>query len=112
MRRFEDRIVLITGGETGIGKTTAHRFADEGARVVIGGINEEEGERTCLDIGKRSIFRKVDVTRSDEVEDLVKETIRKWHRIDVLFANAGVFSKGKIEEVEEEEWDRESLTLI
>jgi len=106
VKKFENKVVLIVGGEVGIGKASAFSFAREGAKVVISGINGQEGRTASSEIGENAFFVKVDVTKQEEVRNLVRKTIERWGRIDILFANAGIFSRCKIEEIEEEEWDR------
>jgi len=86
--RLKGRIVLITGGAAGIGKATAERFAEEGAKVVICDVNEVLGEATAEALGVS--FYKVDVTDRKAVQDWVDDVVDKYGRIDVLVNNAGI----------------------
>ncbi len=70
-RRFQDKVILVTGGNSGIGRATALKFADEGARVVIAARREDLGRETVAEIGERGgegLFVPTDVTRTQDVE--------------------------------------------
>jgi NAD(P)-dependent dehydrogenase (short-subunit alcohol dehydrogenase family) len=90
--RFEDKVVLVTGGNSGIGRSTALAFAREGAKVVIAARRISEGEGTVQEIeeaGGEAFFVRTDVTNAEEVEHLVRMTIQKYGRLDYAFNNAG-----------------------
>jgi len=92
MERFENKVVLITGGATGIGLATARRFAQEGAKVVIASRNEEAGQKAVADIrasGGDATFIQTDVTQDAQVESLIKRTTETYGRIDAAFNNSG-----------------------
>jgi len=95
MNRLEGKVVLVTGGSSGIGRATAIACAQEGAEVVISDIDETGGMETldamrkCTS-GDRARFIKVDVTRDVEVEHLIKELIASYGRLDCAHNNAGV----------------------
>jgi 3-oxoacyl-[acyl-carrier protein] reductase len=88
--RLKDRVTLITGGAAGIGRATAERFAEEGARVVICDLNEASGQETVKDLGPQTSFYKVNVADRQAVQAWVDEVVRQYGRIDVLVNNAGV----------------------
>ena len=88
--RLRDKVSLITGGAAGIGKATAERFAEEGARVVIGDVDQKAGESAIKDIGHDAEFYRVDVTDKASVEGWIKHLADKLGRIDVLVNNAGI----------------------
>jgi len=91
--QFQGKVALITGGTTGIGRATAIAFAREGARVVVSGRKADEGEKTVAlarEAGGEARFVRADVARPEEVENLVRETVRAFGRLDVAFNNAGV----------------------
>src|SRR3972149_3011820 len=93
MKSFQGKIALITGGSSGIGRATAIAFAREGAKVVVAGRREEEGEETVRLIekaGSEGIFVKTDVTKEPEVKTLIDEAVATFGRIDCAFNNAGV----------------------
>lgn len=90
--RLKDKVCLITGGAAGIGKATAARFAEEGAKVVICDIVEEAGKKTAAEIGAE--FYKVDITDRQAVQAWVDDVVAKHGRVDVLVNNAGVLRDG------------------
>ncbi|HCD51978.1 MAG TPA: 3-oxoacyl-ACP reductase, partial [Balneolaceae bacterium] len=90
---MKDKVVLITGGAAGIGKATAEAFVEEEAVVVIWDVNEEKGNELAgsfLSSGKKSAFRKVDVTNLEDVEAGVAAIIDEFGKLDVLVNNAGI----------------------
>lgn len=92
MKRFENKVVLITGGATGIGLATAKRFAEEGAKVVIASRNESVGQKAVADIkasGGEASFIQTDVTQEAQVEALIHETVETYGKIDAAFNNSG-----------------------
>lgn len=110
--RLKDKVCLITGGAAGIGKATAIRFAEEGAKVVICDLAVEAGEAVAKEIGGK--FYKVNVAKRQEVQDWVDDVITIFGRVDVLVNNAGVLRDGlfvKVKEGElvsqmsEDDWD-------
>ena len=94
--RMKDKIVLVTGGAAGIGKATALRFAEEGAKVVICDVNEEVGQATLNQLGSEASFYKVNVAKRDEVQKWVENVTEKYGRIDVLVNNAGILRDGQL----------------
>ncbi|HEY74842.1 MAG TPA: beta-ketoacyl-ACP reductase [Thermoflexia bacterium] len=88
--RLQDRVALITGGAAGIGRATAFRFAEEGARVVICDVNEEAGRQTAGELGDETLFYRVDVTDRQAVQEWVDDVAARFGRIDVLVNNAGI----------------------
>jgi NAD(P)-dependent dehydrogenase (short-subunit alcohol dehydrogenase family) len=93
MRDFEDKVVLITGGATGIGRAAALAFARRGALVVIAGRRRAEGEKAVAEIaaatGATARFIATDVTRPQEIDDLHRAIVTDHGRLDVAFDNAG-----------------------
>jgi meso-butanediol dehydrogenase/(S,S)-butanediol dehydrogenase/diacetyl reductase len=104
--RFEGKVALVTGGASGIGLATARRFAKEGARVMIGDIDAELGERIANELGDGAGFQAVDVSQLPQVEALVDATLSRFGRLDVLFNNAGIGSFGRTPELDPEQWHR------
>jgi short-subunit dehydrogenase len=105
--RFLDKIVIITGASSGIGRDTAVRFAKEGARVVLAARSREGLEETArmLD-GKEALVVPTDVTKRDEVDRLIGGTIERYNRVDVLVNNAGVGYFGPVVTMPHHEIDR------
>ena len=112
--RLKDKVTIITGAAHGIGKAYARRFAEESAHVVIADIDEAGGEATAkalLDAGGSAWARATDVTKYPDVEGLMRETVAKFGKVDVLLNNAAIYVtqklwKGPVEELALEEWDR------
>jgi 3-oxoacyl-[acyl-carrier protein] reductase len=94
--RMKDKVVLVTGGAAGIGKATALRFAEEGAKVVICDVNEEVGQATVRELGEGAAFYKVNVASREDVQKWVDEVVNTYGRIDVLVNNAGVLRDGQL----------------
>lgn len=94
--RMKDRVVLVTGGAAGIGRATALRFVEEGAKVVICDVNEEAGQATVKEVGGGAAFFRVNVADREEVQKWIEEVVAKYGRIDVLVNNAGVLRDGQL----------------
>src|SRR6476660_6199718 len=92
-KSFNDKVVLITGGASGIGRVAARAFAQEGASVVVSDLATDGGEETARMIkeaGGNSIFVKADVTKASEVKTMVLEAERAYGRLDFALNNAGL----------------------
>lgn len=107
---LQNKIALVTGGTSGIGRDTAVLFAKAGAKVVVAGRREAEGKETIDMVraaGGEGIFVQTDVSRTGDVQSLVQETVEKFGRLDVAFNNAGIEGNWlPIVEQPEEDWDR------
>jgi NAD(P)-dependent dehydrogenase (short-subunit alcohol dehydrogenase family) len=104
-----DKVVLVTGASSGIGRVSALTFAKEGARVVLGDVDFSGGNETARMIkeaGGNAIFVKVDVAKAAEVEALINKAVATYGRLDCAFNNAGTAFKGSTVECTEEHWDR------
>ena len=100
VKRFENKVVLITGGSGDIGKTTAELFLKEGAKVAIVGTNEEKLAKVKESLGD-VLTIKADVTKEEEVKNYVEKTVEEYGKIDVFFNNAG--TEGKIAPIIEQD---------
>ena len=87
--RLEGKVVIITGGTSGIGAVTAEMFMTEGARVMIAGRGEDKGRAIADRLGENIAFVRTDVTVETDVKAMVDATMDRWGRVDVLFNNAG-----------------------
>ncbi len=106
--RLKNKVALITGGNSGIGRATAVLFAREGAKVALTGRDEERGKLVVEEIGKISgtaIFIRSDVRIAEDCRQAVDKTLRQFGRLDILFNNAGVFYPHTVIDCPEEEWD-------
>jgi NAD(P)-dependent dehydrogenase (short-subunit alcohol dehydrogenase family) len=113
--RLADRVALITGATSGIGRATALLFAREGASVALTGRNEERGREAVAEIcdaGGQAMFSRSDVCRDADCGRAVDEAIAAYGRLDVLFNNAGVFFPNTAAECTEEEWDAQVDTSL
>ena len=93
MSEFTGKVVLITGGNAGIGRATAIEFAKQGAKVVITGRREKEGHEVIAEIkalGGEAIFAKTDVSREKDVKAMIAQTLETFGRLDYAFNNAGI----------------------
>jgi NAD(P)-dependent dehydrogenase (short-subunit alcohol dehydrogenase family) len=105
-KRFENKVVVITGGSDGIGFTTAKLFADEGAHVYITGRRQEPLDKAVAEIGHGAVGVQGDVADGADVARLY-ERIRADHgRVDIVFANAGIYEVVAIEDIDEAHIDR------
>jgi len=108
--RLKGKTAIITGGGGEIGRTTALRFSEEGAQIVVAGINKEDGMKTIDLINKnqaQDIFIQTDMTKEKDVEYLVEKTLAHFGKLDILYNNAGVNSdEKKIPDVTMEEWQK------
>src|SRR5437667_270666 len=108
--RLEGRVAVVTGGSSGIGRAIALRFADEGARVVVGDVAcepREGGETTQALLGERGVHVDSDVSRAEDVDRLVGTAVERFGRLDVMVCNAGIagrYSKSLLE-TSEDDWD-------
>jgi NAD(P)-dependent dehydrogenase (short-subunit alcohol dehydrogenase family) len=106
---FSGKVVLVTGGTSGIGKTTAIEFARAGAKVVLTGRREKEGAQVVAEIkklGGEAAFVRADVAKDADVKRMVDFTIEKFGRLDIAFNNAGVEWKGPLDQATEAEYRR------
>jgi|TARA_B110001454_G_scaffold26433_1_gene25930 NAD(P)-dependent dehydrogenase (short-subunit alcohol dehydrogenase family) len=103
--KLENKIILITGGSRGIGFTTAKLFVDEGATVIITSKNQEQIDKAKEEL-RDIVGIKADITKENDVKNLIATIIEKFGRIDILVNNAGVLPRFKmLHEISEEEWD-------
>ncbi|NLK43893.1 MAG: 3-oxoacyl-ACP reductase FabG [Tissierellia bacterium] len=107
--RLLDKVAIITGGARGIGEATAKKFIKEGAKVVIGDINEEDIERTVneiKEIGGQAAGIYVDVTKMDSVNRMIEFTLEKFGKLDILVNNAGITMDSTLLKMTEDQWDK------
>ncbi len=110
MDLFKDKVILITGGSSGLGAAAALRFARDGARVVIGARRAEQSEaviRQIEGLGGQGLFIRTDVTRRSDIEALVAGTVAHFGRLDCAINNAGITGPvlTPVADIEEDGWN-------
>lgn len=107
--QLKDKTAIITGARRGMGRTHSIALAEEGAKVVVSDISLEDCQKVVDEIksaGGEAIAVKCDVTKKQEVEKMVKDTLDKFGKIDILINNAGIAEFKAFLEMTEKEWDR------
>jgi NAD(P)-dependent dehydrogenase (short-subunit alcohol dehydrogenase family) len=102
--RLKDKVAIVTGAGSGIGKKIAETFLKEGASVVFSDIAENNSEVDGL--GEQAKYVKCDVSKPQEVKDLIERTVKFFNKVDVIVNNAGVGALGGILEVTDQDWDK------
>ena len=105
MSRFTNKIVVITGGTSGIGLAAAKQFIKEGAKVVVTGRSPQSIGDARNAIGANGVAIAADVTKSAELDSLFQQVREKYGRIDVLYVNAGIAKLGSVAETTEDVFD-------
>lgn len=112
---LKDKVAVVTGGESGIGRAMALAFAREGADVVVAGLGREPGEAVAQEVrrcGRRALFVPTDVTQSGMVAAMTAKALETFGAIDILVNNAGVQHLSPIVDLREEDWDRVVNVLL
>ena len=110
--RLEGKACLVTGAASGIGRATALRFAEEGARVAVADIRAQEAEATARELGGEAIAVELDVTSPGSIAAGLERTREAFGGLDVVVNNAGVTIVGAAHELAEADWDRELDTNL
>lgn len=106
--KLKDKVAIVTGSSKGIGAGIAKVFSDEGAKVVVTCRTEEAGRKVAEELGAaqgRALYIKVDVTKSQNVQDMIGEAVACFGKLDILVNNAGYHISKNVEETSEEEWE-------
>src|SRR5713226_3146212 len=106
MGRVQGKVVIVTGGASGVGKEDALLLAREGARVVITDVNQEAGRAVAKDIGDSAIFVHHDISSEDDWKAAMSATQQRFGRLDALVNNAGILVLGSIEDATLEQWQK------
>ncbi len=108
MGKLQNKVAIVTGSTSGIGEATAYLFAAEGAKVVVVGRRKEKGEKVVESIhaqGGEAIFIQTDMTKEEQIEQLVNTTLDTFGQIDILVNNAGKIIEKPFIELTKEDWD-------
>jgi NAD(P)-dependent dehydrogenase (short-subunit alcohol dehydrogenase family) len=108
-QRFENKVALVTGGTSGIGKATAVSFAKEGAHVILTGRRQKEGEEVASEIkkmGGEAIFIQADFSKETEIKNVIDSILKKYGRLDIAFNNAGVEWSAPLDQVTEADYKK------
>ncbi|MBT7732234.1 glucose 1-dehydrogenase [Rhodospirillaceae bacterium] len=108
MKRFSEKVALVTGGAFGMGAATAKLFAAEGAKVVICDLLEEEGQKRITEIeeeGGTALFIKLDVTDETQWESAIKTTLQSYGSLNILVNNAGISGSGYQDQGDVKAWE-------
>jgi NAD(P)-dependent dehydrogenase (short-subunit alcohol dehydrogenase family) len=101
--KLKNKVALVTGGTSGIGFATAKLFRDEGARVIVTGINPARLEQASRQLGSDVLVLRADVRVRNDIEDVVATIRQKFEHLDILFTNAGIGHAASLEAVTEEQ---------
>ena len=107
--RVENKVTIITGGGTGIGKETAQLLSNEGAKIVVTDINEESGKQAVKEIknnGGEAIYIHHDVSKEEDWIKVAEETIKVFGQADILFNNAGIYIIKPLAEITVDDWNK------
>jgi len=105
--KLQNKVAIITGGASGIGAATARLFVQEGAKVVLVDLNEEKGKAFEAELkaqNAEALFVKANITSEEDVQNIYKETIAAFGKVDIVFNNAGIGRVTPTEELEYAEW--------
>lgn len=106
---LENKVAIVTGGTSGIGRETAIQFASAGAKVVIAGRREAEGNAvvdTIVKAGGTAMFVQTDIADEGQVKNLIEETVQNYGRLDIAFNNAGVEMTGPLVDMTEADYHK------
>jgi ribitol 2-dehydrogenase len=106
MQALKGKSVLVTGASSGIGRASARAFAKEGMRVAVSARSTDRLRGLVEELGPDAIMLPADLTSAAETDELIRQAIAKLVRLDVLFANAGVYITGQVAEGDPAEWDK------
>ncbi len=104
--RLDGKVALVTGGGSGIGAAICRAYAEQGARVVVAEVNQDNGQRVASELGEAGLYWGTDVRDGNSVEAAVAAAVERFGRLDVLVNCAGIGLVGSVQETELSDWDR------
>ena len=102
--RLKDKVAIITGGANGIGLAAVKRFVEEGAKVIVVDVNEQQGQIVMNELAVH--FKKLDITNGEQCKKLVQEIVEEFGRIDILVNNAGITKDAMFHKLTEDDFDQ------
>ena len=102
---LKDKVAIVTGAGSGLGKAMAIALAKAGANIVAADINANSAEETVRELKQKALLIKVDVTNSEEVNEMTERVTDKFGKIDILINSAGIGRRTPVEKMDEKEWD-------
>lgn len=105
MKRLDNKVAIITGGASGIGKAASEKFVAEGCTVVIWDMNEEQGAETVAALGDKARFYKVNTADSTAVNEAAQAAIEEFGQVHILVNNAGITRDATLLKMTDEQWD-------
>ncbi len=107
MGRLDGKVAAITGAASGFGEAAARLFVKEGAKVVLGDIQDEKGKAVAASLGDKAVFVHCDVTSESDIANMVDTAVSKFGQLDIMYNNAGIVGAvGPIDSTPANEWDR------
>lgn len=111
--RMDGKVAVITGGASGIGRSTVERFVETGGRVVIADVQDDLGQALAFDLGEAAVYAHCNVMEESDIENAVSIATGKWDRLDLMFNNAGVVGDvASIDEIDAADWDQMMALLL
>lgn len=104
MDRVADKVAIVTGGASGMGRADARLLVAEGASVVIADLNEEDGQALADELGEKAVFLRLNVADEDNWKSVIAATVETFGRLDILVNNAGIIALGNIVDTDLESW--------
>jgi len=105
--KLKDKVAIVTGAGSGIGKAIAQLFSQEGAQVVIAELDMKRAEQVAKEIGAgKALAVKTNVSQSDDVRSMLEATIEAYGRVDILVNNAGIILQAQVVDTTDEQWDK------